>query len=271
MSTRGYINNKHSNKPTVIVPDIHARLDFVDKIFEKYPRDIWDIVFLGDIIHSENRHRWIDIEWEYKANNFKFFGESMYEEIYASLSCVATIVTEQEKTPESVFVVRGNHDDLKGSFVGTYGKYTRLGESSLFANGLKDHNPGQFADYARYEKTIPYLYLGRNFMCSHTVPANQFYLDDVKLDEYTTHLNFTWTDNVSQQGKWTKNFSQNIHKLFEGDPLKYWFIGHRPCDHNKLVRKQMGGKLIQINHPTRWVVIELLPDDNFNAVELSSL
>lgn len=266
MSKVGYINNQVSNKPTVIVPDIHGRPLFVSQVFDNYPTDVWDIVFLGDILHTEGtQKRWLDIEREFLRSNL--FGEEMAKEINASFDALKLILEKQENCPDSVFLLRGNHDDIKGSFVGPYGKYTRTGGSSLFYYGLKQLRFDLYADYDVYEKTIPYLYIGRDFLCSHSVPTDVFTLDEVILNNRTTHVNFTWTDNVSQQGKWTRNFSKNCTNLGP-ENMNYWFIGHRPCDPDKLVRKQMNGRLIQCNHPKRHVVLELQPDCPFKAVVL---
>lgn len=40
----------------VIVPDVHGRVDMVQEVFRQYPST--PIIFLGDILHSENRERW---------------------------------------------------------------------------------------------------------------------------------------------------------------------------------------------------------------------
>jgi hypothetical protein len=266
---QGYIRNSNSNKKTVIVPDVHGRLDFVIEVFYRYPIEDWDIVFSGDILHTEtDGHRWKAITDEFVKT--RCFGQDMLDELEASHGSHLIIDGMRKNNPDSVFVVRGNHDDVAERLVGSYGKFSHLGESSLYAAGLKHFFRAEYQAYLQYEKTIPYIYIGNGFIVSHTVPQRAYTLDQVICDNSKVHQDFTWTDNREQRGPWTGVFTKNLETLGEGQ-AKFWFIGHRPVEPNHVLRIQMNKRLVQNNNPKKWVVVEFDPaEQNYKAVELCS-
>ena len=269
-----FIDNRISLKPSVIVPDIHGRVDFVKKVFSLYNPDEWDIVFTGDILHTEtDKRHWRRIEKHYVDNCLrpkKFNSEDVKIELAASLGSLKLILERQQSFPLSVFVLRGNHDDVSCKLFGDYGKFSRITESGLFRGAMQELAPFEYGQYLKYEKTIPYLYIGPGFLASHTIPEKEYKLEDIHLNEKNTHYSFCWTDNTADRMNGLNVFNKNALNLY-GEGMRYWFIGHRPVKENKLYRSQETGRLIQNNHPNKWVVLEVPYNGEFIPVRLESL
>lgn len=243
------INNIDSEKPTVIVPDIHGRPDFVRKVFETYNTETWDIVFTGDILHREgNRKEWQAIESSFIPGNEGI----MLPELNASLEAMYLIVDKILEAPDSVFLLRGNHDDVSCTLVGDFGKYCRAKESVLFREGLL-----WLCSYGLFQSTdklcskLPYVYLGKEFIASHTVPIGPISLRDVKINDPETHEAFAWSSNGDRP--WLDETFKCLHP-----EAKLWFCGHVPVHSDFLRISRSGDKtIVQNNHPDFWCVVEV--------------
>lgn len=259
------IDNKKSSKPTVVVPDIHARLAFVEKVFELYSPKEWDIVFTGDILHSEtDGGKWRFLEKCFLSlppvGQREYLTKYFSEELNASLDSLDMICAHLNEAPDSVFLLRGNHDDVSCKLAGDYGKHCNIiMESALFKAAFEVVYPVKYNEYLRYEKRIPYVYLGANFIASHTIPGEEVSVKKVKFNHEDTHWNFSWTDNTGRRCSGLDFVKENMNNLHGPDCL-FWFIGHRPV-YEGLVRTQVGGRLIQNNHPEKWVVLEVIGDN----------
>lgn len=264
-----FIQHKGTDREFVIVPDVHGRLDFVLRVFEAYPDK--QIVFLGDILHSENAERWAEIEKNFKKRAYSetrrgLFCDMMKQEAEESLACLSVILRAQAAQPERVFLLRGNHDDVKEDKVGAYGKYTQFMESSYFKDWCKDNLPRDiYKALLTYEDRVPYVFRSEFFCASHAAPGFNVHNcrkgKDWNLEQL--HRCFTWTDNRHEPYSMMSSWSDNMTHF--GNP-GVWFIGHRPVNEG-LTRIQMDGKLVQLNHPDYWSVIEV-DGPNWVAKEL---
>lgn len=253
------ITNIKSKLPSIIVPDIHARWKFVVDVFAKYSPNKYNIIFTGDIIHSEGpENKWRQIE-QYIIRNcgghFNNVSEAMQEEIDNSCKALELILSFQKQFPDSVFLLRGNHDDISCKIQGDYGKYARVCmESALFREALKVVDKNLLHAYYQFEKKMPYLYVGHDFLASHTIPDEKWTLKDIKFNDKRTHWSFSWADNTNYSSSCLMHFEGNLGRL--GSNARYWFCGHRPVEKDQLVRTQCGGKLVQNNHPDCQVIID---------------
>lgn len=251
-----YIDNHKSKLPTIIVPDIHARWDFVDAIFSRFIPGEFNILFTGDILHSEgNNYKWIEIRDNYHDDGWNSAYQPMYEEWFNSFLALHKILEKQKEFPNNVFFLRGNHDDISCKLYGDYGKYCwPLMESKLFRQFGMQFEAGTLNAYYKFEKKIPYLYIGPDFIASHAIPDEKVKLKDLKLNNAKTHALFAWPDNTNWSSDCLTHFDVNLRAL--GQNADYWFCGHRPVKEPDLVRVQCNGKLVQNNHPRKWVIIE---------------
>ena len=265
-----YIDNRESLRPSIIVPDVHGRVRFVEEVFKTYSPESYDIVFTGDIFHRERFEKeWIAAEDAFIDKDWPLFEQLMDEELTASFDSLDKIEEQREKYPKNVFLLRGNHDDMACNLVGDYGKYCRRRlESKLFREASYMFCKKSYEWYIKYEKTIPYLYIGHNFIASHTVPITSMRLKDVKLGKDEVHFDFCWTDNVYSKS-YERHFESNFYRLAGERHVDYWFIGHRPVKDPDLVRIQQNGRLIQNNHPGKWVVIECPSEGPYVALQIN--
>lgn len=264
------IDGRDNKGHFLIVPDVHARVDFVKKVFETYSPKGWTIIFLGDIFHAEGAkaNRWFAADVAYENMNNLKLTEIMESEVLESFNSLHMILENQLEFPDKVHVLRGNHDDTKCAQFSDYGKYCKNFESRIFRKSIELKFGKKFLEnyLYPYEEVIPYLYLGPNFLASHTVPSLIFQKHNVKFNDLNTFEQFCWTDNVWGVDIKKKTFNQNVEYLNYG--ANWWFIEHRPVTHpTDLVREQLEGKLVQINHPNKWVVLEV-ENDQWKAVRL---
>lgn len=249
------IDNHNSKLPSVIVPDIHGRSDFVLDVFSRYEPSKYNIIFTGDILHTEGKNnKWRLISQRYSKNWQEEFGQEMEEEWNYSIGALEALLDVQRQFPNNVFFLRGNHDDISCKLYSDYGKYAwPLMESQLFRQYAQENHKEVLNAYYAFENKIPYLYIGHDFIASHTIPDEKVSLKDIKFRNKKTHWLFSWADNTAWDSSCLTYFEGNINRL--GQNAKYWFCGHRPVN-DGLVRVQCGGKLVQNNHSDEWVVIE---------------
>jgi hypothetical protein len=115
--------------------------------------------------------------------------------------------------------------------------------------------------YYRFEKELPVLAVGRDFLVSHAEPNRFFRQEEVV--EYRTRgevvEGLTWTDNGQAQQESVLLMLENY--LEEGRVNQsYYFGGHRPV--SGLFATRAEGRYIQFHNPGRFVVVRLDPMEN---------
>jgi hypothetical protein len=108
--------------------------------------------------------------------------------------------------------------------------------------------------YYEFEKKLPLLAVGRNFLISHAEPA--VFLDEPSVIDYRdnpeTVYALTWTDNdAAEDGSVQKMLA---HYLDDAESA-FYFGGHRPIRSRYNLRAD--GKYVQIHNPSRFVVAHL--------------
>lgn len=166
------------------------------------------------------------------------------------------------------YFVRGNHDDVSETLIGPYGKYSNLMESSLFKAYVQKHRKDFYNAYLKFEKKIPYLFIGPDYLVSHAIPDRRITLKDLKLNDQWTHWRMSWSDNTYPGNSCVDNFATNIKNCHPG--ASYWFCGHRPVDKGSLLRVQCKGQLVQNNNPSKWVIIEKPYMEEYKVVQLDA-
>jgi hypothetical protein len=130
--------------------------------------------------------------------------------------------------------------------------------------------------HARFEKRLPLLAVGRNFLVSHAEPAGYFSREEVQeyreLPEVIYGL--TWTDN----GDAEDNSVGEMLAGYLGEAQAgqaYYFGGHRPVRGRFAVRAE--GRYVQIHNPESYVVAvlpaegEIDPERDIRLIERGEL
>jgi hypothetical protein len=255
--------------PTIVVPDLHARMDFFLSVLayeaEKGRRVIdllgesrIQIVCVGDGVHSEGRgaRRWRtaleEFQEEYSVH------ESMDQEMRESLGVMGMVMEVKRSFPGQFHFLKGNHENITNEMGGGNLPFRKFALEGIMTLDYMERFYGEemVKAYALFEKELPLLAAGRGFLISHAEPGT-FY-DRESLISYRRHPDvvsgLTWTDNDEAEGGSVQHML--AHYLGEADGSRgYYFTGHRPV--SGTYRLRAGGRLVQIHDPERFMIAHL--------------
>jgi hypothetical protein len=260
------------NIPTIIVPDIHARIDFFLNILISQNSDGWSnlqrlaadmlqIVCVGDGFHAEARaaERW--------TRAFQEYGESykrhraMDEEMRESLGVMEMVQEVKSAFPLNFHFLKGNHENIlneHGDGNYAFRKFSYEGEMVLYYME-KFYGEEFLHSYARFEKNLPLLAIGRNFLVSHAEPMSLYEREDIieYRDRPEVVYGLTWTANdEAEEGSVRRMLS---HYLGEEHVEEYYYFGgHRPI--RGLYHLRAEGRYVQFHNPDRFVIALIQPE-----------
>jgi hypothetical protein len=255
--------------PTIVVPDLHARMDFFLSLMlmkdpaglttlERLERGCVQVVCVGDGFHAERRalQRWVAAYEEYLG----FYGEhrSMDEEMRESLGVMEMVMEVKAHFPCSFHFLKGNHENIaneEGEGNHPFRKFVQEG-AMVSSYVWKFYGTEFLSIYYYFEKQLPLLAVGRNFLVSHAEPAVCYEPDAVL--EYRSRPDvvegLTWTDNGSAEDG---SVEAMLVRYLDGAQAEKGchFGGHRPI--GGLYHTRSGGRYVQIHNPDRWIVAEI--------------
>jgi len=267
------------DKPCVLVPDVHARPDFIESLLlSVFPgiegtldtalaKGLATLVFLGDIPHAEGElaaRRW-NRAYERIVRTHDAHAilcPEMDEEMSLSLAALLAVIDVQCRNPSSVFCLKGNHDNMTNAADhGDLPFYKYADEGRMGALWLEMRYGEKIAHLIRrYELSLPVVACGPNFCASHAEPA--FPLDKERIISFREH------PEVVQALIWTANdeakpgsVARSLEALLDSGEIaqhSVWFSGHRPVRDNFALRAN--GQLVQIHNPGLWHVVLLSPN-----------
>lgn len=260
--------------PTVVIPDLHARRDFLMDVlnlatkqgnawFELLKDGRINIVCLGDGMHSELEENWKPSakygEPEYDGQK----ADLMQNEMIKSLGVMKMVMELKAQFPNSFHYLRGNHDNVMGH----YYKFKDATQNSSEVQQWLQNNFGNdfIKKYAEFENILPLLAKGEGFVLSHTSPPKILTREQIsnrdpeasgiQPDGSPASSNgLTYTSNLT--GEATIEALQGTLSAIQAEGYK-WIIGHRPVkddDHDGAYHSDFDGQLIQINRPDKEVI-----------------
>ncbi len=269
--------------PTIVVPDLHARPDFVYNIFnyvlpkrksglkadirvaaaleEKKIR----VICVGDILHAEGRAR------ERWAKAFAAFEGGVYDssfmrdEMREGLAALLAVMQAKFLWPENFHCLKGNHENIKnergeGNF--PFRKFAYEGRMVYEFMRLVYGEEILNAVYD-FEKALPLAACSDNFFVSHAEPLDFYSKEDLvaaPLDEGTVY-GLTWTANDEARVGSAAKILSALCQPPAGVEARC-VGGHRPVPQKYLARQ--GGLYIQIHNPEKQNVAVLRPDKTFD-------
>lgn len=267
--------------PAVIVPDLHARMNFLLSVllysFEKGECSLASgivsglesraiqVVCVGDAFHAEGRarRRWELAFEEYKCGFINH--EAMDEEMRESLGIMEMIMELKISYPEHFHFLKGNHENIKNELGGGNFPFRKLViEGEMVAEYVKKFYGEKFLEcYYSFEKNLPLLAVGANFLVSHAEPAEFYSREDVieyRKKPYVVE-GLTWTANDTADegsvGRMIESYlGAHRHDFF------YYFGGHRPVKNRYNLRA--GGYYVQIHNPEKFIIAVLTPGVRFD-------
>jgi hypothetical protein len=262
--------------PTVIVPDLHARLDFFLSVMlaplaggrttlEAVSRRELQVVCLGDAFHAEGRRaaRWQQALAEFQSGFEKH--RHMDDEMRESLG-VMEMVMEMKKTfPLHFHFLKGNHENIANENGGgnfPFRKYAY--EGAMVLDYVRRFYGEEFLRaYYNYEKSLPLLAIGDGFLISHAEPR-KFYDTESVLNYHSRSAvvaGLTWTDNDEADRSSVRKMIEHYLPEEAWERARY-FGGHRPVSDRYLTRAD--GRYVQIHNPQRFQVAYLAPLEAIN-------
>ena len=271
---------------TILVPDLHSRIDFLLNILfqtdgtgfstlQKMGMGLIQMVCVGDGIHSENRgrRRWLKALEEYKTGFEKH--RAMDREMSESLRLMLIVMHLKNSFPEHFHFLKGNHENItneakQGNH--PFAKFAFEGPMVLFYM-KKFYGEQLLFPYYQFEKRMPLLAVGRNFLCSHAEPRS-FY-NTQKLINYRLHPEvidgLTWTDNGEAEEDSAARMLNHYLAPWETKNALY-FTGHRAVGGRYKLRAE--GKLVQFHNPGKFIIARINPtvppDPERDVVELAN-
>ncbi len=274
--------------PTIIVPDIHARMDFFLGIMEYRAEpdaraiDLLadgrlQMVCVGDGVHAESRalKRWKAAHKEFQDGYHKH--AHMDQEMAESLGVMEMVMETKMRYPGHFHFLKGNHENIKNELGdGNYPFRKFAMEGLMVLTYMQKFYGDEILDeYAGFEKELPILASGNGFLVSHSEPA-AFY-PRARVIDYRRHADvvygLTWTDNDGAEAGSVQRMLD--HYLGEGMSGEgYYFGGHRPISGSYRLRAD--GRYVQIHDPDRGVIAHLPADGaidlerDFREIECAS-
>ncbi len=279
----GALIELQKNLPVLIIPDIHARPDFINNILDfEIPLDYVNekltvyealqkgqvyVVCVGDAIHNELKgKRWKAIQKEFNQNVYT--GKNMQDEMIQSLSALTSVMKLKIEFPEYFHFLKGNHENIlnqngEGDFA--FCKYAE--EGFMVKQFISDYYGDDILYFiSLYEKSLPLIASSINCVISHAEPAD-FYSKEALINARENSKiieGLTWTKN-EQVTKETVLYI--LKNLLDKNQLKnaFYFTGHRPVQDNYALRQN--GKLIQIHNPYLQNIVIVSKNKIFNPDE----
>lgn len=268
--------------PCVIIPDLHARPEFLKNIlsyviptsreflpyaedisiFDALKKNLLRVVFLGDALHSEKVtiDRWKSAYEEYKEGVFD--GSFIKEEMAYGLSLLMDLMRLKLLFPKNFHFLKGNHENIMnerecGNF--PFRKYAD--EGNMVKAFITTYYGEQVLDQlSDFEKALPLLFVSETCFVSHAEPAYAFTREEVINSSLFPEavVGLTWTDNGEAE---KDSIAGSIEQILPGkNPV--WFSGHRPVPEN--YKAKYKGTFYQIHNPLKQNVVFVSDKNSFN-------
>lgn len=290
----GLVDFQNEEKLTVVVPDLHARTFFLQNIlnakihdlleeddykvfeeknnqikkknltvFEALEVDVLNLVFVGDILHSErNKNRWMKIEQEFAENEYT--GKNICAEMGEGLSLFYALCLLKVSFTKNVQILKGNHENILNETGGGDYAFKKYAEEGEMCRIFIQCYYGDDILYLMHcvEKGLPVVFVAKNVVVSHAEPESLFTKNKIINAAKCANVmeGLTWTANGNAQ-EGSVNFM--IENLIGKDCKDAVYLaGHRPVKQNYDLRQN--GKFIQIHNPSKQNVAVVMTGICFN-------
>lgn len=268
----GGIVELHRDIPTIIVPDLHARMDFFlstmhfefpegESVIALLSRGEVQVVCVGDGFHAEGRaaQRWQLAYDEFKGNYKK--RKHMDEEMRESLGIMEMVMEVKTAFPRFFHFLKGNHENIANEQEGGNHPFRKYAyEGPMVTHYVRQFYSDEFFEsYYEFEKNLPLFAIGRNFVISHSEPAEFFEREDIVeyRDRPEVVEGLTWTANEEAEDGSVGRMLTYYLDSDEHDDARY-FGGHRPV--RGMYHLRADGKYVQIHNPERFIIALIQPE-----------
>jgi hypothetical protein len=245
--------------PTLLLPDLHARMDFFSDAMRYSPGDgstVLDalesgelqLICLGDGFHSERRayQRWINALREYDHGYARH--RAMDAEMRECFGLMEMVMLVKCAFRDHVHFLKGNHENIlneEGNGNHPFRKFAFEGE--MVKEYVLKFFDGEFIQmYSLFEKSLPVIAVGETFIASHAEPQHPFAEADLIEARFRPDviLSLTWTDNGDAD---EDSVASMLDMFLPSVSGAVYFGGHRPVQGG--FGSRANGKYIQIHNP----------------------
>lgn len=280
----GVVELEHKDVPTLVIPDLHGRRDFLLKVMEtslEWPEhsgrrttvynllreDLINVVCVGDVIHIEK-----DLAPYDEAKQKKDLLES-----FETMNMVIELVAEFD----NFVVVRGNHDNISDPKLTKTKAGTQIFQSKIFKEQAEENFGEDFiSSYTAIQAQMPLVAISGSTIISHAAPMTVLTREEINSRSEMAFYALTTTDNSKDDLKTAREQGVSDQKMVENvkrgwasyntseefirqtatnldveDPR--WICGHRPVTSGSMYRHQYDHALIQICDSKRELTLVL--------------
>lgn len=271
-------------RPCVVVPDIHARADFVYNILkfvlpkklsglqndvriaDALDNDELRVVLVGDLLHAESpkRERWISAYEEFSS--MLYDGPSMQEEMCEGIAVQMAVMECKCRWQNNFHCLKGNHENIKNEYGGgnyPFRKYASEGEMVLRFM-LAHYGEEVLESIYNFEKSLPLAFCTNNLFVSHSEPltdlSEETIINSSLFEEAVFAL--TWTANDEAQNGSVKKMLKKFCKPKSKEVSAIYIGGHRPVKGKYNLRQN--GLYVQLHNPLAQNIAVVRSDKTFN-------
>lgn len=273
----GLLDFSSREQDVILVPDLHARPDFLLKLLDSNLLGInllnalaekrCTVICVGDCFHTETpgfcAERW---KKAYKSWQMgKADCPEMRDEIKDCFATLFTVMMLKKAFPENFHFLKGNHENiLNENDHGNYAFYKYANEGQMVFDFLDEvYSQATIHIISSFEKLLPIVALFKTFAVSHAEPRSPFSRNDI-IDyrkDSSVILNFTWTDNGEAEKDSVRAQMELLNPDVDPDKM-LWFGGHRPVV--GFYKLRQGGRYIQFHNPMQMNVVHVHADGSFD-------
>ncbi len=286
------LDERNGAIPTIIVPDIHARPEFIynilnfdlskiaarlglakgsplalkdGKVIDALEENAIRVICVGDILHAEGRakERWAASLSAFEGGDCE--SPSMREEMAEGLAALLAVMKAKYLWPQNFHCLKGNHENIaneKGDGNFPFRKFAY--EGRMVFEFMKAVYGKEVLDAVyEFEKALPLCACAGNFFASHAEPMDFYSREELvaaPLDEGTVY-GLTWTANDEARLGGVDKILTALCKPPKGVEARA-IGGHRPVPENYLERQ--GGLYVQIHNPKKQNIAVVMPDKTFD-------
>ena len=275
---------RSKNLTVIVVPDIHARPDFLLNIinyvlpegfipkvkknytvFQALSKGYIRVICVGDALHTElnTKERWLAAMEEF--NKEIYTGPAISAEMLEGMKTICALMKLKELFPKHFHFLKGNHENITNrSSHGDFAFRKFANEGYMVREFIHEF----YGDDILYllscvENAMPLMAVTGNCVISHAEPKTGFTLHQIiNAREYADVVaGLTWTANDDAEKGSVEQVIANICGPVMV-PRFVYLAGHRPVKDNYALRQN--NQFIQIHNPAKENICLVYKNRKFN-------
>jgi hypothetical protein len=269
--------------PLIIIPDIHARTDFIKNIlnytitpelnfiktakqisvYQALKKNKIRIICVGDALHTEINtiERWKNIQIEFSKNIFT--GPAATLEARDCFNTLFALLLLKISFPNNFHFLKGNHENIYNTTGDGDYSFRKIADEGNTLKRFIQNYYGEDILYliSYYEKSLPLISITKQCVISHAEPRTSYTKNELINAKQNPQIieDLTWTNNDEAEENSVKNIIKN---LLGTNSKAIYFAGHRPVIEN--FKKLHNGLFYQIHNPHKQNIVLIYKDKDFN-------